>query len=146
MQSMQGMQFAFGVVLMFMVMGLLIGIVALTLSSFIRPHNPTEQKLQIYECGEEPVGSPWMQFNNRFYTVALVFILFDVEVVFLFPWAVIFNDFIKLGLGAFIFAEMAVFVGILALGLVYAWAKGDLEWVRTRRFMKPAAARKGGVA
>ncbi|MDP2361304.1 MAG: NADH-quinone oxidoreductase subunit A [bacterium] len=135
------MQFAFGVVLVFMVMGLLIGVVALALSSFIRPHNPTELKLQIYECGETPVGSPWMQFNNRFYTVALVFIIFDVEVVFLFPWAVVFKE-----LGAFAFLEMLVFVGILAAGLVYAWAKGDLEWVRSRRFLRAAAAEKGRTA
>jgi NADH-quinone oxidoreductase subunit A len=71
-----------------------------------------------------------------------VFLLFDVEVVFLFPWAVVFK-----GLGLFAFLEMLVFVGILALGLAYAWAKGDLDWVRSRRFLKPAAAvEKGRVA
>lgn len=135
------MQFAFGVVLFFIVTGLLIGIVAITISSFIRPHHPTEQKLQIYECGETPVGTPWMQFNNRFYTVALVFIIFDVEVVFLFPWAVVFKE-----LGAFAFLEMFVFVAILAAGLVYAWAKGDLEWVRSRRLLGASAAAEKGRA
>jgi len=121
------MQFDFGVVLVFLIMGLLIGVVALTISWLVRPNHPTEQKLQIYECGEAPVGTPWTQFNNRFYTVALVFLLFDVEVVFLFPWAVVFKQ-----LGPFAFAEMFVFVGILLLGLAWAWAKGDLEWVRSR--------------
>lgn len=129
------MQFAFGVVLIFLVMGVMIGVVALTLSSFIRPHHPTALKQQIYECGEMPVGTPWMQFNSRFYTVALIFILFDVEVVFLFPWAVVFKE-----LGFFAWLEMVVFVGILAAGLAYAWVKGDLEWVRTRRFLKTAVA------
>jgi len=134
------MQFAFGVVLVFLLMGVFIGVAALTMSWLIRPSNPTEMKLQIYECGETPVGSPWMQFNNRFYTVALVFLLFDVEVVFLFPWAVVFQE-----LGLFAFVEMFVFVGILTLGLAYAWAKGDLEWVRSRRFLA-AAPEKGQAA
>lgn len=122
------MQFAFGVVLIFLSLGLLIGAIAITISRMLRPANPTEQKLQIYECGEEPVGSPWLRFNNRFYTVALVFILFDVEVVFLFPWAVVYKQ-----LGIFAFVEMFVFVGILLVGLAYAWVKGDLEWVRSRQ-------------
>ncbi len=133
------MQFAFGVVLVFLLMGLLIGIAAITFSSLLRPSKPTAQKLQVYECGELPTGTPWMQFNNRFYTVALVFLLFDVEVVFLFPWAVVFKS-----LGLFAFVEMFVFVGILALGLAYAWAKGDLDWVRSRRFLRPAAAVEKG--
>jgi len=87
------------------------------------------------------VGTPWMQFNNRFYTVALVFIIFDVEVVFLFPWAVVFKE-----LGAFAFLEMFVFVAILAAGLVYAWAKGDLEWVRSRRLLGASTAAEKGRA
>jgi NADH-quinone oxidoreductase subunit A len=133
------MHFEFGVVLVFLIVGVLIGIVALTLSWLLRPHNPTEQKLQIYECGETPVGSPWLQFNNRFYTVALVFLIFDVEVVFLFPWAVVFKD-----LGPFAFFEMLVFVGILLLGLAWAWAKGDLEWVRSAsdRQLQPLKAER----
>jgi NADH-quinone oxidoreductase subunit A len=121
------MQFAFGVVLVFMCLGLLIGAIALAFSRLLRASNPTAQKQQIYECGEAPVGSPWMRFNSRFYTVALVFILFDVEVVFLFPWAVVFKQ-----LGLFAFFEMFIFVGILLVGLAYAWRKGDLEWVRSR--------------
>jgi NADH-quinone oxidoreductase subunit A len=120
------MLFDFGVVLIFLLAGLGMGLISITASWVLRPSNPTELKQQIYECGEEPKGSPWAQFNNRFYTVALVFILFDVEVVFLFPWAVVFKK-----LGLFAFVEMFVFVAILLVGLAYAWIKGDLEWVRS---------------
>jgi NADH-quinone oxidoreductase subunit A len=80
-----------------------------------------------YECGEEPVGSPWVKFNIRFYMVALGFIIFDVETVFLFPWAVVFKE-----LGLFAFVEMMIFVAILLVGLAYIWAKGDIEWVKPR--------------
>lgn len=137
------MQFAYGVVAVFIAMGVLVGLISLTLSWLLRPHNPTPEKQMIYECGEVPVGSPWLQFNNRFYTVALVFLLFDVEVVFLFPWAVVFKE-----LGAFAFLEMFVFVAILSLGLAYAWVKGDLEWVRStpRLVNQPAAPEKGQPA
>jgi NADH-quinone oxidoreductase subunit A len=135
------MQFAFGVVVVFLLMGLFIGLAAMTASRLVRPYNPTPLKQRIYECGESPVGTPWLQFNNRFYTVALVFLLFDVEVALLFPWAVVFRE-----LGVFAYVEMFVFVSILALGLAYAWAKGDLEWVRSRMAQQSAAARKGRMA
>ncbi len=91
----------------------------------IRPHRFSEEKLTTYECGENPQGSAWIQFNIRFYVFALIFIVFDVEAAFLLPWAVVFR---KLGLLAF--AEGLVFVGILVVALVYVWRKGDLEWVR----------------
>ena len=91
----------------------------------IRPHRFSAEKLTTYECGENPQGSAWIQFNIRFYVFALIFIVFDVEAAFLLPWAVVFR---KLGLLAF--AEGLVFVGILVVALVYVWRKGDLEWVR----------------
>ena len=97
----------------------------LLLGSLIRPKNPSPEKLSTYECGEESVGGSWIQFNIRFYVVALVFIIFDVEIVFLYPWAVAFKD-----LGWFAFIEMMIFVVILLVGLAYAWKKGALEWVR----------------
>jgi len=78
-----------------------------------------------YECGEVPEGSAWVKFNIRFYIIALVFIIFDVEVIFLFPWAVVFQD---LGLLAFI--EMMIFIFILVVGFAYVWIKGDLNWVK----------------
>jgi NADH-quinone oxidoreductase subunit A len=79
-----------------------------------------------YECGEVPEGSAWIRFNIRFYVVALIFLIFDVEIVFLLPWAVVFKK-----LGAFAFMEGLIFIGILAIGLAYVWNKGDLEWVKS---------------
>ena len=87
--------------------------------------NKGGDKLMSYECGEIPEGSAWVQFNIRFYVIALIFLIFDVEIVFLFPWAVVYQE---LGLLAFI--EAFIFVLILIVGFVYVWAKGDLEWVK----------------
>ena len=87
--------------------------------------NKGGDKLISYECGEIPEGSAWVQFNIRFYVIALIFLIFDVEIVFLFPWAVVYQD---LGLLAFI--EAFLFVMILIVGFVYVWAKGDLDWVK----------------
>ena len=91
----------------------------------IRPSRFSEEKLTTYECGENPVGSAWIQFNIRFYVFALIFVVFDVEAVFLLPWAVVFRKLGPLALG-----EGLVFVAILAVALAYVWRKGDLEWVR----------------
>jgi NADH-quinone oxidoreductase subunit A len=91
----------------------------------IRPSRYSEEKLTTYECGEDPQGSAWIQFNIRFYVFALIFIVFDVEAVFLFPWAVVFRS-----IGPLAFAEGLVFIAILAVALAYVWRKGDLEWVR----------------
>ena len=91
----------------------------------IRPSRFSEEKQTTYECGENPEGSAWIQFNIRFYVFALIFIIFDVEAVFLLPWAVVFK---RLGLLAFV--EGLVFIAILAVALIYVWRKGDLEWVR----------------
>ena len=87
--------------------------------------NKGGDKLISYECGEIPEGSAWVQFNIRFYVIALIFLIFDVEIVFLFPWAVVYQE---LGLLAFI--EAFIFVLILIVGFVYVWAKGDLDWVK----------------
>ena len=91
----------------------------------IRPSRHSEEKLTTYECGENPQGSAWVQFNIRFYVFALLFIIFDVEAVFLLPWAVVFKR-----LGFLAYLEGLVFVGILVVALAYVWRKGDLEWVR----------------
>lgn len=91
----------------------------------LRPSRFSEEKLTTYECGEDPTGSAWIQFHVRFYVFALVFLVFDVEVVFLLPWAVVFKE-----LGWLAFAEGMVFVAVLAVALAYVWRKGDLEWVR----------------
>jgi NADH:ubiquinone oxidoreductase subunit 3 (subunit A) len=101
-------------------------VVNLVLWWIIRPKRHSEEKNTTYECGENPQGSAWIQFNIRFYVFALIFIVFDVEAVFLFPWAVVFRS-----LGRLAFIEGLVFIGILVVALTYVWRKGDLEWVRT---------------
>lgn len=105
--------------------GIAIVFAALIASRIIAPHNPNPMKNSTYECGEEPIGSPWIRFNTRFYVIALIFLIFDVEVLFLFPWAL---NLVKMGLFAWL--DMAVFILILMVGLAYVWGKGDLEWVR----------------
>ncbi len=89
----------------------------------LRPNNPTPVKSETYECGVETIGGRWNQFNFRYYMFAILFVIFDIEVVFLYPWA---TKFLRLELFALI--EMAVFVGILLVGWAYAWNKRDLEW------------------
>lgn len=91
----------------------------------IRPSRFSEEKLTTYECGENPTGSAWIQFNVRFYVFALIFVIFDVESVFLLPWAVVFLD-----IGLLAYLEGLVFLFILVVALAYVWRKGDLEWVR----------------
>lgn len=117
------MLFDFASALIFMLTAAAFIVVSLIISRLIQPRHPSPGKLATYECGELPVGNSWIQFNIRFYVIALIFIIFDVEIVFLFPWAVAFKD-----LGLFAFVEMAIFVVILLVGLAYVWRKGDLEW------------------
>ena len=93
----------------------------------IRPNKPDAVKKSIYECGFETLSKRWSGFNSRFYAIALVFVVFDVEVVFLFPWASEFG-YMSSKFGAFVLIEMAVFVAILVVGWLYAYRKGDLEW------------------
>ena len=102
-------------------------------------YNKGGEKLESYECGEVPEGSAWVKFNVRFYVIALIFIIFDVEVIFLFPWAVIFQSLIESGYGFLAFIEMFVFVSILIVGFAYVWVKGDLDWVKMK--LKYAAGR-----
>ncbi|HTP66908.1 MAG TPA: NADH-quinone oxidoreductase subunit A [Geobacteraceae bacterium] len=104
------------------------GLASITLSSLIGQKKPSEVKLAPYECGCEPVGSARERFSVKFYLIAMLFILFDIECVFLYPWAVVFKKFIKSGLGGFIFWEMMVFIVILFVGYIYVWKKGALEW------------------
>jgi NADH:ubiquinone oxidoreductase subunit 3 (subunit A) len=105
----------------------IVGLMAfvLVLWKLLRPRRASEEKTTTYECGEEPVGNAWIQFNIRFYVFALIFVVFDVEAVFLLPWAVVFRD-----LGALAYVEGLVFIAILVVALAYVWRKGDLAWVR----------------
>ena len=118
----------YGLIAIFLVVAVGVPISMLMMSSMaarigLRPNNPTEVKSDTYECGVEAVAGRWELFNFRYYMFAILFVIFDVEVVFLYPWAA---KFLQLPLFALI--EMAVFVGILTLGLAYAWRKNDLEW------------------
>lgn len=125
----------FAYILLFICGALIFVAIALLTASLIRPDRPNAEKNTSYECGEDPLGTAWGQFNIRFYVVALVFILFEVEVVFLFPWAVVFGRSDLLAATDWAWAwlamgEMLVFIGVLALGLAYAWGKGFLDWVK----------------
>lgn len=127
-----------GQVMLFFAGGLLFVGLALFVSRLLRPHRPNPEKNATYESGESAVGSPWIQFNIRFYIIALIFLLFEVEIVFLFPWATVFanKELIDQTGGRWgwtAFVEMIVFVGILALGLAYAWAKGHLDWIKSEQ-------------
>src|SRR5690606_12505678 len=126
----------FGKILLIGIVGALMVLLTLLLGKITSPKKPTVEKLSTYECGEEAMGSSWIQFNARFYVIARVFLLFDVELIFIFPWATIFGhaEFISADArwGWFTLAEMAVFVGILIVGLVYVWRKGDLEWIKPK--------------
>lgn len=93
----------------------------------IRPSNPSPVKQATYECGFETLSGTWNQFNFRYYTFALLFVIFDVEVVFLFPWAASFG-LLSMNFGVFVLFEMVIFIGILLVGWLYAWNKGALEW------------------
>ncbi|MVM38390.1 NADH-quinone oxidoreductase subunit A [Spirosoma sp. HMF3257] len=125
----------FGVLLLFILAAFAFIAIVLFVARLLRPNRPNVEKNSTYESGEEPVGNANVQFNIRFYVVALVFVLFDVELVFLFPWATVFGQerLIKEtgGLwGWFALTEAILFVVILALGLAYVWAKGYLDWVK----------------
>ena len=118
-------------VAIFIVLAIVLLVAPLIIQSLISPKfNKGGDKLEIYECGELPEGSAWVQFNIRFYIIALIFIIFDVEVVFLFPWAVVFKD-----MGMVALVEMGIFISILIVGLAYVWVKSDLDWIkRTVRY------------
>ena len=125
----------FGQALIFIIGGILLPVGGIITARFIRPNRPNEEKNNIYECGEETQGPSWSNFNMRFYLIALVFILFEVEIAFLFPWATVFGNKELItntdGLwGWFTIFEAIVFILILAVGLVYVWAKGFLDWDR----------------
>ena len=120
---------AHSAILVFLVMGIGFLAVNLVVWRIIRPSRFSEEKHTTYECGENPTGSAWIQFNIRFYVFALIFIIFDVEAVFLLPWAVVFRKLAE-EQGLLPYVEGLVFIAILVVALAYVWRKGDLEWVR----------------
>lgn len=117
----------FGKAFIFILVAIIFVIGIVYLAKLIRPSRPTHEKLTTYECGENPEGSPWIKFNIRFYVVALIFLIFDVEVVLLIPWALVYKDF---GLTGFLIG--GIFLLLLGLGMAYEWRKGDLEWEKPK--------------
>ncbi len=126
------MLFNFATALVFLIFGGLFVLLNLGIARILQARNPHPVKISTYECGELPEGESWIQFNIRFYVVALVFLIFEVEIIFLFPWALVFKD-----LGLFAFVEMMIFVFILLVGLAYVWAKGDLDWEKPQSVPAP---------
>src|SRR5512140_292386 len=110
-------------ILLFIVVGLLVGVGPVVLGSLLGPHRPDPEKLSPYECGFEAFEDARMKFDVRYYLVAILFILFDLEIAFLFPWAVVLD-----AIGTFGLVSMLVFIAILVVGFVYEWKKGALEW------------------
>ncbi len=134
--SAHGMLLDYANVLVFLGLGVFLCALMMGLGSLVRPKNPLPEKLTTYECGYAIEDDSWINFNIRFYVMALVFVIFDVEVAFIYPVVTVFREWVGDGRGLFALAEILVFVGILVCGLVYIWMKGDLEWVKT--VVKPA--------
>ena len=114
----------FSAIGIFLVVAIIFPIVTLTISSLVRPNRPSPEKQVTYECGLDTQGETWVQFKSNYFMYALVFVAFDVETIFLYPWAVQFKS-----LGLFAFIEMIIFMTILIIGFWYAWKEGALEWM-----------------
>lgn len=99
-----------------------------TLSYLLGPKKPTATKNSVYECGINPVGGTKERFSVKFYLVAILFIIFDIEIVFMYPWAIYFKEGVQSGMGSFLLVEMGIFFVILTLGLLFGWRKGALDW------------------
>ncbi|MBI5069656.1 MAG: NADH-quinone oxidoreductase subunit A [Deltaproteobacteria bacterium] len=142
------MGFEFGAVAAFAVMAVAFAFGAITLGQIAGPKLPSPQKSIIYECGELPIGSAWFNFNPRFYLIALVFVIFEVELALTFPVVAVYKRWIALSptMGLVALAELLVFIFILALGLVWIWIHGDLEWVKKLARVDDAPAQPGKKA
>jgi len=126
----------FGKILIFLITGIILVCLIFFITRLLSPNKPNAEKLTSYECGEDPVGGAWLPFNPRFYVIALIFLLFEVEMVFVIPWATVFGNHDMITFeprwGVFSLVEMFIFLGVLILGLVYVWRKGDLEWIKNK--------------
>lgn len=128
------------ILLMFIVAaGFAVG--SITLSQFVGQRKRTRTKLMPYECGKDPVGSARERFSVKFYLIAMIFILFDIEVIFLVPWAVVFKTLTSQGLGTFVYVEMMLFIGLLLAGYIYVVKKGAFDWGEKARREAEAEAR-----
>jgi NADH:ubiquinone oxidoreductase subunit 3 (subunit A) len=113
----------FGIVGIFLLGGFFFTVIVLAANWLVRPKKPNTEKETTYECGLDTQGQTWIQYKINYFLYALIFVVFDIETIFLYPWAVTFKS-----MGLFILVEMIVFIAIIALGLWYAWKKGALEW------------------
>jgi NADH-quinone oxidoreductase subunit A len=124
------MYFQFGVALALAIIGIGFMAAMFGMQKLLAPSNPYARKLMPYECGEPPTGKAWINFNVRFYLIALIFVVFEVEVAFLYPVAAVYLDWIRRGQRLYVLSEILIFLGILAVGLIYVWIKHDLEWLK----------------
>src|SRR6201993_1247724 len=124
------MYFQFSVALALTILALGVSALLIGLQKLLAPSNPHARKLMAYECGEPPTGRAWINFNVRFYLIALIFVIFEVEVAFIYPVATVYLDWIRRGQRWFALTEILIFLLILFVGLVYVWVKRDLEWIK----------------
>ena len=122
------MYFQFAVPLALTVVGVGVMLLMFGMQKLLAPSNPYAKKLTPYECGEPPTGRAWINFNVRFYLIALIFVIFEVEVAFVYPIAVVFKSWVERGQRLYALVEVLIFLMILFVGLVYVWVKHDLEW------------------
>ncbi len=127
--SLENFNLAYLSVAMFLIVVSVVGVTLLILGIFIRPNKPSAMKSIPYESGVPPVGRARERYSVRFYIIAMLFVLFDIEALFLYPWAINFDGFVRRGDGLFILIEMLLFIFIILLGYAYAWKKGALDWV-----------------
>ncbi|WP_027003466.1 NADH-quinone oxidoreductase subunit A [Hugenholtzia roseola] len=127
-------------IFVFLIGGLIFAWIATNVGRLFRPYRPNQEKNAIYECGEEPIGRRWGRFNVRYYVLALAFLIFEVEIIFLFPWATLFEKSpaaeLSQSTAIFILIEMLFFIAVLFLGLLYLWRKGWLDWEKTATLPK----------
>src|SRR6266478_5675734 len=124
------MYFEYAVPLMLAIIGVIFMAAMMGLQKLLAPSNPFARKLMPYECGEPPTGRAWINFNVRFYLIALVFVVFEVEVAFVYPITVVYLDWVRRGQRLYALSEILIFLLILFVGLVYVWVKRDLEWIK----------------
>jgi len=124
------MLFQFGVPLALTIIAIVFVMAMFGLQKLLAPSNPYARKLTPYECGEPPTGRAWINFNVRFYVIALIFVVFEVEVAFVYPIAAVFVDWVRQGHRLYALSEILIFLLILFVGLIYVWAKHDLEWIK----------------
>jgi NADH-quinone oxidoreductase subunit A len=120
----------FANVLVFTLVSILFVAAMIGVGALVRPRIPNKDKSEIYECGEVPIGRAWFNFNPRFYVVALVFVIFEVEVALMLPVALVYKKMVGMQLGAFVFFEILAFLLILSVGLAWIWVRGDLDWLK----------------